>query len=155
MIIPKASPVKRSVTCCRVLGRLLFCALIPSLSPLCKLPLFLLSLCHHGIRSLDAHSIISNLSPSALCLPILAIPASFVQLSLKSRKISPWITESFQGDIFWWIWKNIEACMILVAFEQPSVSHPPHNIIISLCEMLSLPFVRFWSIEGEKFTLNF
>lgn len=102
----------------------------------------LLSLCHHKIRSLDAHS------------TILAIPASLLQASSNPRKITRWVAEHFHGDIFWWIWKNIEACMILVAFEQPSISHPPRNIIISLCEMLSLPFVRLWSIEGEAFTLN-
>lgn len=28
--------------------------------------------------------------------------------------------------------------MVLVAFEQPSISHPPDEVIISLCEMLSL-----------------
>lgn len=51
-------------------------------------PYSFLSLCHHGIRSLHVHSIVSNLSPSAPCLPIPAIPANFLQLSLKSRKIS-------------------------------------------------------------------
>lgn len=149
----KALPSKRSVIHCMAPGHVL--GSYSCLSPFCKLPLPLLCLCHHGIRSLDVHSTMSNSSLLAPSLPILAIPAYLLQASSNLRKISPWMAESFQGDIFWWIWKNIEACMILVAFEEPSISHPPHDIIISLCEMLSLPFVRVWSIEDEAFTLNF